>query len=911
MTLAPANMPALRINPVALGQKVAQQLDRHRNGDAYPVMVVRAEPAWPYEPVFALPDGRTVRVVPCLSPLAIWEHLVAERDDEVLVLLTDLPECQLGSGIRSRVFRQRLIPVQPWDLVMDAFGVQSPDTALEAESWASEALLDAMPPTGWPKLTAAILTRDVAMRHLAAVRLGLDRFGGGPEGLDVAMLLWWSSEPAAVEAFRQLRFAERDGLSRWLVEQLGNPAQALLALVAAGHGPDALPLGLVCAEVWGPRAPDARAQGRIDQYFGDLDRDDDTIRGFAGAAVQVVTAMLAVSDRELAVRRQGHAILDRAEELLIQFGAKGSGVHSAILRSGFTHRLGVAAEAMLEAVRSTVTPELESAVGSLAAHLLADAESERVRQVRMALRLLRWLDTAVDLPVSVADGVDRQIAEWSWVDVALNHVWAGEEVHPTLQAALREIYHRAAQRRRDLDAAFARRLGAWATAGPASDGDLLTVENLLPRIVEPLVRANHPTLLVLLDGMSAAVAVELADQLSQHWVEYDPRGVGRSRRRGVVAALPTLTSVSRTSLFAGTLRSGTQETERQIFAKGRWGSGARIFHKGPSRGGAGEVFSGELADAIATPEHLVAVVINAVDDSLAYGRDGDEAGWQLDDVGFLRNLLNLARSAGRAVIITSDHGHVLERGGEQLRATDALSARHRTGEGVVRAGEIELTGPRVVAADHRIVALWDPQLRYRPSRAGYHGGASLAEVTIPLLAFLMPNVENAPTGWTAIEVRHPDWWQATKSASAAVPLPPVPKPRRKAPVVAGEALFDVPGDEPPLTAEPPVGDRDLVTLLLETELFKAQRGLLPRPVSPQKIGAALRALLDANGVLPTAVLADRAGEAPARAGGFVNTLQRIFNVDNYPVLTAIDNGRNARLDARLLREQFKLPEGAS
>jgi hypothetical protein len=55
-----------------------------------------------------------------------------------------------------------------------------------------------------------------------------------------------------------------------------------------------------------------------------------------------------------------------------------------------------------------------------------------------------------------------------------------------------------------------------------------------------------------------------------------------------------------------------------------------------------------------------------------------------------------------------------------------------------------------------------------------------------------------------------------------------------------------------------------------------------------------------------AVLADRAGEQPARALGFVTTLQRVFNVDNYPVLSVIDDGRTVRLDPRLLREQFDL-----
>ncbi|MFG3644134.1 BREX-2 system phosphatase PglZ [Micromonospora sp. NPDC047762] len=912
MTQAPAPAQALRISPVALRQKVAQQLERHRNGDAYPVMVIRAEPTWPHDPTVLLPDGRPVRVVPCVSPLAVWERLVADRDEEVLVLLTDVPESVLHHGVRSRVFRQRVITVEPWDLVVDAFGAQLPDTALEREAWAGEALLDAMPPGGWPGLATSVLTRDMALRHLAAVRLGLDRQGIGPDDLDVTALLRWSAEPGAVEAYGLLREAERNGLARWLLEQFGRPAKALFALVDAGHGNEALPLGLVCDALWSSESADSvRAQGRIDQYFGNLN-DDATVRSFATAAVQVVGALL--NAPRAAVRRDGHAILDRAEQLLIQFSAASSAGHSPILRTGFANRLGVAAGALLAGLRNPAYPELDLAIEHLAGHRLAEAEAERVRRARMARRLVRWLGTTVVPPQSVADGVDRHIAEWGWVDQALNHVWAGEETHPQLQRAYREIHELAQQRRRDLDGAFAGRLAAWATAGPGSDGDLLTVENLLPRVVDPLIRAGRPLLLAVLDGMSAAVAVQLADELAPHWVEYDPlAGSGAARRRGIVAALPTLTAVSRTSLFAGALRAGNQDLERRLFAEGRWGRDSRIFHKGPARGGAGEVIAAELTDAVASSAPVVAVVINTVDDALAHGREGDEAGWQLNDLGFLRSLLDQARRTGRAVIVTSDHGHILERGGQHLKTADAASARHRIGAGPAGPGEVELTGPRVISDDNRIIALWDPLLRHRPSRAGYHGGASLAEVTIPLLAYLLPNVTDPPAGWAPVEERTPEWWQTGAAASEpSAPTRPTnaPKPRRKAPAIAGDALFEVPEVAAEPQAASAASDGDLVAALLATELFEAQHSLTPRRVELKKIQAALRALVDAKGVLPVAVLAQRAGEAPVRAVGFATTLQRIFNVDNYPVLSLTDNGRTVRLDLRLFQEQFRVRGGA-
>jgi hypothetical protein len=113
----------------------------------------------------------------------------------------------------------------------------------------------------------------------------------------------------------------------------------------------------------------------------------------------------------------------------------------------------------------------------------------------------------------------------------------------------------------------------------------------------------------------------------------------------------------------------------------------------------------------------------------------------------------------------------------------------------------------------------------------------------------------------------------------------------------GQIALDLPAPETPTT---------LVDALLESEMFQIQHGLTPRKVPLAKIRAAIAALEDANGTLPAAVVADRAGEQPARAQGFVTTLQRIFNVDNYPVLSVLDDSRTVRLDTRLLREQFDL-----
>ncbi len=74
----------------------------------------------------------------------------------------------------------------------------------------------------------------------------------------------------------------------------------------------------------------------------------------------------------------------------------------------------------------------------------------------------------------------------------------------------------------------------------------------------------------------------------------------------------------------------------------------------------------------------------------------------------------------------------------------------------------------------------------------------------------------------------------------------------------GEALFDVP--QPAAAPGVAAGSSDdLVAMLLATELFRTQHALTPRKIELGKIEVAMRALVEAKGVLSTAVLAQRAG----------------------------------------------------
>jgi hypothetical protein len=402
----------------------------------------------------------------------------------------------------------------------------------------------------------------------------------------------------------------------------------------------------------------------------------------------------------------------------------------------------------------------------------------------------------------------------------------------------------------------------------------------------------------------------------------------------MAAALPTLTAVSRTSLFAGTLMKGTQADEKRLFpAQKLWGGApAAVFHKDDLRTDtAGDAFGPALTEALSDGRTHVAVVLNAIDDRLAKEQKLGDGAWRVDDVPGLRDLLRVAAAQGMAVIVTSDHGHVVDRHGTKAdAATEPASARHRpSGGGPLADREIVLSGPRVVWPEPgaSIVALWDADSRYTALKAGYHGGASLAEFTIPVLAFL-PFGAEPPPGWRELGDQRPVWWapeevgrtplpsertaELAVGAPAAGPKKPTAKAQKQQAELARthEALFDVElttgGDDALLTPTVVSRTEALVTALLDSETYQGQlRGLARKPQQEQ-VHQALTALLDAGGTLPVTALAQRAGMPTTRGDGFAAVLRQLLNYDGVQVLETLPDGRTVRLHEALLREQFAL-----
>jgi len=938
------------------------------------VLGIRARPEWTGAAEFSY-GATTVRVVPCESALAVREAIAARHRDQWLVVLTDREDDDLGAGIRAHLLWNRLRTPDPWEAVRQRFAASALDASLvagESHREVATGLLAATPASGWPPAPGGVLTRDHVMGSVARDRLAF------PESVvDLASALLWTSDPDLAVLIGNLRedagSALADSVLDWIADRCGTVSAPVRHLLRTGAARDALPLGLaggvLARAAAGADAERARIgrEGliRLEPHLGQV-----AVRAPAWEvwSAECESAILGLYG-DLTRQRHAESVLKRADELLATAHGEGVADDSDWLRAGLTRRFAALADALRRAfagragqqradrpdepwIGASDLDAIEAAWGQVAAHRLAIRDDHRLAPFHAAVRLARFLAGSSAAAGSASAGtveltglIERHLRHDAWADSAVNDATAGVG-DAALGAGLAAVLAAAAVRRSAHDVVFAGALARYTAqhGGGSAIPGVWHVEDVLDSAVFP-VATKVPVLLLVLDGMAASNAAEIIgsvlERASEGWAE--ALLPGTQGRAAALAALPTLTEASRAALLTGKLVTGGQGTERDGYAalcRSRKVSTVALQHKAALDTSApGEALSVELTAAIADTAHasLVTCVLNTIDDALDRSDPGGTE-WTDSAVRHLRPLLDQARRAGRVVIMTADHGHVIERRqGSQRSYPDITSGRSRTGTPPAADGEVLVTGERVllpVPGGPAVLAV-DERIRFGPLKAGYHGGASPAEVIVPV-AVLVDGAPPEGSGLRPASPQEPAWW-ADPVLSRSLPRGRPGRPGRTNLGVTDRITTDprlrsTPGDMPTLFDEPDSGSgrpgasviapsgpgssgsgssaataaRCLAETVTGSAAYALQRRIAGRlSVSDDKVADLLTALLDAADSRLSPVQAALALAVPQQTlRGAILHVQRLLNVEGYPVLRIDADGVTVILDEPLLREQF-------
>lgn len=887
--------------------QIKAQLERVLDSDSKAQAVAIHAAVKQHWPDVVGPHGKQFQLRWCESSLAIREALCELENpsfaDAGIAVITPLLTHEVAEDIAARLARARVFQPEGWEIVRSMFQVKEIDARLGRYPWMQQALIDGASQGDYPPVATGFLDMETAWREVLVRFLGIE-----VARPDAVTLLGWSMSPDADPRLGPLPAPMRADLLSWLSESSGAAGGMALGCVEAGRTGDAVPLGLVCGVVFALDGEGQAALGqaaiRLERFVNDKHVGVAEGRNWAAAAEQVVRSMGAEACR---------MVLDRADTLLRDLRISEFGHLSDVLPSSLDQRLINFAKALTAQATEPSEGKLQQVelqAERALKHALMSEQRPRMVRVEMARRLSRWLLSPMVSGALLPDSVEWQADQGAYVDWARFRLLGGDEL-TELSDAYAACRNAAITRRNAFAKPFAQVLVQWNAQTTADVGRVVPIEQVLDRVVAPIA-AVQPTLLLVMDGLSNSIFRELFSRAPQHgWTEMVPASQGKPYVG--VAAVPTITEVSRTSLLCGRLTTGAQSQEKPGFAAhsalmalSRAEFPPKVFHKG-DLADAGNLAS-EVRTAIANPrQQVVGVVYNAVDDHLS-GPDQLNQRWALEDLRLLLPLLREARESRRVVVITADHGHLLEDGTTQVPGGE--SDRWRLGRTAASSQEVAISGGRVVTSDgsNAVICLWGESSRYTGRKNGYHGGVSPQEITVPLNVYVP--VGSGLAGWVNAPPSQPEWWELPPLLQSSKPAPAAPqvKPARKKPVqVEAQSGLFAPADLPP----PKVDEvaQDWIECLLTSPIYASQRQLAARVALPDdKMRLLLEALSDRGGKLSRAALASRLSLAEVRMGGLLSAVRRMLNVDQAAVLTIDEAAGSVDLNITLLHQQFNLPK---
>jgi hypothetical protein len=868
---------------------------RQRVRDAR-VIGIRAD-AWLGPDVIEV-DRMAFRIAFCESPLHVREELLDLKDDAGLILLTPASEEALGSDVMVRLAKRQIFDIDTWRIALELFKARVVDPRVQRARWLADALVESAPPGRYDAVPAGVLDADTVWDALLRYRVGM------PDGRpDAVTLVRWAETAAQASRYTSLPDEFRLAVRERVRETAGIVGETMLDALEATPGADLVSLGLACRVLFdtevGGELRDAVI--RLERFHRHHALPSDVGLQWAEAAERVI-AERESADGWPAVRPRA----DKADRLLTELGASDFLHLGRWSPGGFEQRLRQMAGAIVAALGQPPDAHLiESAAKSVLEHRLVRVYPVRQRRVEMARRLVRWLQSPSASNDSLVDGVQAYCEQGAFVDLARLSLLGGEQP-AELGNAYVALLARVRERREHENEVFGQLVALSGAQPPHSAASIVLVERVLDDVVAPVARAL-PVLLLVMDGLSRPVSQDLLQQMGDEgWRSWHPQQVGsESRWWAALAAVPSITEISRTSLFAGRLIAGNASTETREFSShaalqqvSRSRKPPLLFHKGVLLGSSGRGLSDEVRTALLDGEQrIVAAVVNVVDDLLFKGEQVDPR-WGLDAAPVLKELLDAARAAGRAVVLTSDHGHLLD-DDTAFQGREA-GDRWREDTSTAAEGEVRVESRRVLAKEHSsIIVPWSERTRYSGKKNGYHGGVSPQEMVLPLSVLTWR--ESELTEFSEVANTYPPWWYDESATPAVSPRPSRPVTPVK-PAKPARPMLDLLERERPAAA-PSSLDRLFGSPVLHAQKALSQGRGLP---SDDELRRLLIALTERGGRTTRVALAQRMGVPQSRLRGIIAATRRLLNVDGLQVLDVEEASGTVILNQALLRQQFEV-----
>lgn len=396
----------------------------------------------------------------------------------------------------------------------------------------------------------------------------------------------------------------------------------------------------------------------------------------------------------------------------------------------------------------------------------------------------------------------------------------------------------------------------------------------------------------------------------------------------MLAALPSLTGVSRSALFGGKpIKAGesldtAKDPERFATHAGLRRIGiesAPLYLKEFVETSSGDL-NPKAIELVRSPEQrIVALVVNALDDQLKGARQ-IRVPADLSHIKPLGRLLSEAAEANRAVLLIADHGHV---------RSDRMQPVGRPGDGRRYRALAESETPEcyevaiskdvawVERGRSRVAMLYRDSDSYgTATHTGEHGGISLAEIVAPAILIgsdtLRRRVEMAEgkddPELDVAPLPRPDWWELRPPPKVREPKSPRPpqvvsKTRRDTPPKAQAAL---PGilDTPPAVESTP--ESEWLNNLRTSKAFGG-RSVDQLKRFREVVAPRLAVLANAGGTMPSDVFARKVGVLPRNVGGVVSEMQEWVNFDGYLIVEHDPISRRLLLRLEMLGEYIKEP----